>query len=112
MVVGMVPILCIFISYLTEPAVKNAFQLAGLCWWDFGDLGGFGFYTLFWEICAYCAARLQSFIPNGGRQMDVPLARKGRGNTSWDVERSSACSTLTSSFLKLVRGVCDGKVWG
>ena len=46
MVFGMFPTLCISISYLTGAAVKNAFQLAGLCWCEYGDFAEFGFSTL------------------------------------------------------------------
>lgn len=45
-VFGMVLILCVFTSSLTQPAVPNAFQPAGLCWCGFGDFGELGFSTL------------------------------------------------------------------
>lgn len=35
-----------YFSSLTQPAVKNTFQAAGLCWCEFGDLGEFVFSTL------------------------------------------------------------------
>lgn len=52
---GMFPTLCIFISCLiTQPAVENIFQLAGLCWCEFGDFSEFGFFHfVFWEIGTY-----------------------------------------------------------
>lgn len=47
MVFGMFPTLCMFISCLiTQPAVGNVFQLAGLCWCEFGD-----FSEVFSTLC-------------------------------------------------------------